>query len=192
MSQFEAYFKIGFEHILDLKGFDHILFVIALCALYTFRDWRKIIILVTAFTIGHSITLALATLNILNVDSNLIEFLIPVTIAITALGNIIRPKPKGARGIQINYLFAIFFGLIHGLGFSNYLKALLGKESSIFQPLLAFNLGLELGQLVIVALFVLLSSVFIGIFGNKKEWTLVISAIVLGMSLMMILESTYW
>jgi len=192
MSQFEAYFKIGIAHILDLNGFDHILFVIALCAIYSGRDWRKIIILVTAFTIGHSITLALATLNVVKVNSNLIEFLIPVTIAITALGNITRPKPTGSKGIQINYLFALFFGLIHGLGFSNYLRALLGRESSIFQPLLAFNLGLEVGQLIIVILFILISSIFIGIFNNKKEWTLVTSAIVLGMSLMMILENKYW
>ncbi|CAN5144224.1 HupE/UreJ family protein [soil metagenome] len=192
MSQFEAYFKIGITHILDLKGFDHILFVIALCALYTGKDWRKIIILVTAFTIGHSITLALATLNILKVNSNLIEFLIPLTIAITALGNIMRPTPTGSRSIQINYLFALFFGLIHGLGFSNYLRALLGREPSIFQPLLAFNLGLEVGQLIIVILFISISSIFIGIFGRRKEWTLVTSAIVLGMSIMMILENKYW
>jgi hypothetical protein len=192
MSQFEAYFKIGIAHILDLNGFDHILFVIALCALYTGRDWRKIIILVTAFTIGHSITLALATLNIVRVKSELIEFLIPLTIAITALGNITRPKPSGSKGIQINYLFALFFGLIHGLGFSNYLRALLGRETSIFQPLLAFNLGLEVGQLVIVAVFVLVSSLFVGIFNNRKEWIMVTSAIVLGMSVMMILENKYW
>lgn len=192
MSQFEAYFKIGIAHILDLNGFDHILFVIALSAIYSGRDWRKIIILVTAFTIGHSITLALATFNIIKVNANLIEFLIPVTIAITAIGNIMRPKPTGSKGIQINYLFALFFGLIHGLGFSNYLRALLGREASLFQPLLAFNLGLEVGQLIIVAIFIIVSSIFIGIFSNKKEWTLVTSAIVLGMSLMMILENRYW
>ncbi|KEO73155.1 HupE/UreJ family protein [Anditalea andensis] len=192
MSQFEAYFKIGIAHILDLNGFDHILFVIVLCALYTGRDWRKIIILVTAFTIGHSITLALATFNVFSVNADLIEFLIPVTIAITALGNIIRPKPTGSKAIQINYLFALVFGLIHGLGFSNYLRALLGREASLFQPLLAFNIGLEVGQLVIVAIFILVSSVVIGILNNKKEWTLVISSVVLGMSIMMILDNRYW
>ena len=192
MSQFEAYFKIGIAHILDLQGFDHILFVIALCAIYTGRDWRKIIILVTAFTIGHSITLALATLNIIKVNGDLIEFLIPVTIAITALANIFKPKPSNSKGIQINYVFALSFGLIHGLGFSSYLRALLGREASIFQPLLAFNIGLEVGQLVIVGIFILISSLFTGIFGNRKEWTLVSSAVVLGMSFMMILENKYW
>lgn len=193
MGQFQLYFQLGIQHILDLAGFDHILFVIALCALYVLRDWKKIIILVTAFTIGHSITLALATLQVVKVNSDIIEFLIPVTIIITALSNIFKPKPSTGRGIQINYFFALFFGLIHGLGFSNYLRSLLGKEASIFQPLLAFNLGLEVGQLVIVAIFMVASSILIGIAGiNRKDWTLVISSIVLGMAFMMMLESKYW
>ncbi|GAB2617069.1 HupE/UreJ family protein [Belliella aquatica] len=193
MSQFQLYFELGYKHILDLKGFDHILFVIALCAIYLARDWKKILILVTAFTIGHSITLALATLNLIKVNSNLIEFLIPVTIAITALANVFKPKPSNSRGIQINYIFAIFFGLIHGLGFSNYLRSLLGREASIFQPLLAFNIGLEVGQLAIVAIFLIASSLIVGLIGvNRKEWTITISAIVLGMSIMMMLDTKYW
>ncbi|AFL83479.1 HupE / UreJ protein [Belliella baltica DSM 15883] len=193
MSQFQLYFELGYKHILDLKGFDHILFVIALCAIYLARDWKKILILVTAFTIGHSITLALATLNIVKVNSSLIEFLIPVTIAITALANVFKPRPSNSRGIQINYIFAIFFGLIHGLGFSNYLRSLLGREASIFQPLLAFNIGLEVGQLAIVAIFLIASSLIVGLIGvNRKEWTITISAIVLGMSIMMMIDTKYW
>jgi hydrogenase/urease accessory protein HupE len=192
MSQFEVYFKLGIAHILDLEGFDHILFVVALCAIYLGRDWRKIIILVTAFTIGHSITLALATLNIIRVNGAMVEFLIPVTIAITALFNIFKPRPSSSGGLQINYIFALFFGLIHGLGFSNYLRSLLGREASIWQPLLAFNLGIEVGQLAIVAIFLLVGSIFVGIFGNRKEWTLVTSAVVLGMAVMMVLDNRYW
>ncbi|TVP44503.1 MAG: HupE/UreJ family protein [Mongoliibacter sp.] len=193
MGQFQLYFQLGIQHILDLAGFDHILFVVALCALYVLRDWKKIIILVTAFTVGHSITLALATLQVLKVNADMIEYLIPVTIVITALSNIFKPKPSTGRGIQINYFFALFFGLIHGLGFSNYLRSLLGKEASLFQPLLAFNLGLEVGQLVIVAIFMTASSILIGIAGiNRKDWTLVISSIVLGMAFMMMLEAKYW
>lgn len=193
MNQFQLYFQLGIQHILDLDGFDHILFVIALCAIYLGRDWKKIIILVTAFTIGHSITLALATLNLIKVNSDLVEFLIPVTIAITAVSNIIKPKPSNGRGIQLNYFFALFFGLIHGLGFSNYLRSLLGKEASIFQPLLAFNLGLEAGQLVIVGVFILAAMILVGVMGiNRKDWTLVVSSVVLGMALMMILETKFW
>lgn len=193
MSQFQLYFKLGLQHILDLNGFDHILFVIALCAIYLIRDWKKILILVTAFTIGHSITLALATLGWVRISSDLIEFLIPVTIAFTAFFNILHPKPSNGKGIQLNYLFALFFGLIHGLGFSNYLRSLLGRETSLFEPLLAFNLGLEVGQLVIVGVFLLIAFIWVGIFAtNRKEWTLIISALVLGMSLMMIIDTKFW
>ena len=193
MNQFQLYFKLGLQHILDLQGFDHILFIVALCAIYLLRDWKKILILVTAFTIGHSITLALATMQLIRIDSELIEFLIPVTIAITAFFNVLKPKPSNGRGIQANYLFALFFGLIHGLGFSNYLRSLLGRENSLFEPLLAFNLGLEVGQLVIVTIFLLISSILVGMFGtNRKEWTLVISAVVFGMSFMMMLETKFW
>ncbi|MFC4871125.1 HupE/UreJ family protein [Negadavirga shengliensis] len=193
MNQFQLYFNLGVRHILDLDGFDHILFVIALCVVYLMRDWKKIIILVTAFTIGHSLTLALATLRLVQINTDLVEFLIPVTIAVTCFTNILRPKPSSGSGVQLNYSFALFFGLIHGLGFSNYLRSLLGKESSIFQPLLAFNLGLEAGQLIIVGVFLIVSSLVVGIFGvNRKEWILVVSSIVLGMSVMMMLENKFW
>lgn len=193
MGQFQLYFQLGIQHILDIKGFDHILFVVALCAIYITRDWKKILILVTAFTIGHSITLALATLKLVKVDSAWVEFLIPTTIAITALSNIFKPKPSSGRGIQINYFFALFFGLIHGLGFSNYLRSLLGKEASLFEPLLAFNLGLEVGQLVIVAIFMVVSGILVGIVGiNRKDWALVISSIVLGMAIMMMIDTKFW
>lgn len=193
MGQFQLYFQLGIQHILDIKGFDHILFVVALCAIYVTRDWKKILILVTAFTIGHSITLALATLKLVKVNSDWIEFLIPVTIAVTAVSNIFSPKPSSGRGIQINYVFALFFGLIHGLGFSNYLRSLLGKEASIFQPLLAFNLGLEVGQLVIVTITVVVAGLLVGIVGvNRKDWALVISSIVLGMAVMMMIDTKFW
>jgi hypothetical protein len=193
MGQFQLYFQLGIQHILDIKGFDHILFVVALCAIYVTRDWKKILILVTAFTIGHSITLALATLKLVRVNSDWIEFLIPVTIAITAVSNIFSPKPSSGRGIQINYIFALFFGLIHGLGFSNYLRSLLGKEASIFQPLLAFNLGLEVGQLVIVTITVVVAGLLVGLVGvNRKDWALVISSIVLGMAVMMMIDTKFW
>ncbi len=192
MNSFQLYFKLGLQHILDIQGFDHILFVLALCAVYVARDWKKILILITAFTIGHSLTLALATFNVIQVRSDVIEFLIPVTIAFTALATLFKPKPSTGRGIQLNYLFAVFFGLIHGLGFSNYLKALLGKETSIWQPLLAFNIGLEVGQIVIVASFLLITSL-VNLAGvNRKEWTLVVSAFVLGVACMLMLETKFW
>lgn len=193
MNSFQLYFRLGWQHILDIQGYDHILFVLALCAVFIPRDWKKILILVTAFTIGHSLTLALATFNVINVRTDIIEFLIPVTIAITAFVTILKPRPSTGRGVQLNYFFALFFGLIHGLGFSNYLRQLLGKEASLWQPLLAFNLGLELGQIVIVGAFLLVTSILVGIAGiSRREWTLVISAMVLGIALMLMQEMKFW
>lgn len=193
MNQFQLYFKLGIEYILDMRGFEHVLFVIVLCAIYFLKDWKKIIFLVTAFTIGNSITLALATLKLVKIDSGIVNFLIPLTIAITAFSNLIKPKPSNGRGIQVNYWFALVFGLIHGMGFSHYLRFRLGRQGAIIEPLLAFNLGIEVGQLAVVGLFLVFSSLAVGIFGiNRKEWTLVVSATVLGMSLMMLLGSKFW
>jgi hypothetical protein len=192
MTSFELYFKIGLQHILDLQGFDHILFILALCAVYVARDWVKILLLVTAFTLGHSLTLALATFEVVQIRSEVIEFLIPVTIAFTALVTLIKPKPNSGKGIQLNYLLALFFGLIHGLGFSNYLRSLLGKEVSIWQPLLAFNVGLEVGQIVIVAAFLLITSLVHLAGMNRKEWALMVSAFILGVACMLMLQTKFW
>ena len=192
MTSFELYFKLGLQHILDLQGFDHILFILALCAVYVARDWVKILLLVTAFTLGHSLTLAIATFEVVQIRSEVIEFLIPVTIAFTALVTLIKPKPNSGKGIQLNYLLALFFGLIHGLGFSNYLRSLLGKEASIWQPLLAFNVGLEVGQIVIVAAFLLITSLVHLAGMNRKEWTLMVSAFILGVACMLMLQTKFW
>ena len=192
MTSFELYFKLGLQHILDLEGFDHILFILALCAVYVARDWVKILLLITAFTLGHSLTLALATFQLVQIKPEVIEFLIPVTIACTAMLTLIKPKPNSGKGIQLNYLLALLFGLIHGLGFSNYLRSLLGQEASIWQPLLAFNVGLEVGQIVIVAAFLLLTSLVHLAGMNRKEWTLIISAFILGVACMLLLETKFW
>lgn len=191
MGQFELYFRLGITHILDISGFDHILFVVVLCSLYPPGNWKKIVILVTAFTIGHSVTLALATFNLINVNSSLVEFLIPLTIAVTAISNIL--KPQIGKGLQLNYLFAFFFGLIHGLGFSNYLKALLGNEFSILNPLFAFNIGLEAGQLIIVASFLILSMLpLVWLKVKHRDWNMVVSSLVLGISLVMMIDTKFW
>lgn len=193
MNSFQLYFQLGWKHILDLQGFDHILFVLALSAVYVFKDWKKILLLVTAFTIGHSLTLALASFQILNVRGDVIEFLIPCTIAITALVTIFRPRPSNNKGIQLNYVFALIFGLIHGMGFSLYLRQLLGKEASIWEPLLAFNIGLEVGQLAIVAVFLVITFFITGLARvNRKEWTLVVSSVILGVAWMLLLDTKFW
>ena len=195
MSEFQLYFGLGKDHILDYKnGYDHILFLVALCALYIGRDWKRILILVTAFTIGHSITLALSTLNIVRVNPELIEFLIPVTIFITASSNLFKNENNISDGpMQMNYFYASFFGLIHGLGFSNYLRSILGRDKSIITQLFAFNLGLEFGQIIIVVLFMSVCFILVDLFGlNRRDWKMVISSAVAGIALILMKDHMYW
>ena len=194
MSEFALYFGLGKDHILDANGYDHILFVIALCTLYSIREWKQVLVLVTAFTLGHSVTLALSTLEIIAIDAELVEFLIPVTILITAVSNIFK-KGDGntGRNIQLNYAYAAFFGLIHGMGFSNYLKSILGRDERIVTQLLAFNLGIELGQIIIVAFFLVLAFILVDLFGvNRRDWKLVISSAVAGIALILVKEKVFW
>lgn len=195
MEEFSLYFVLGREHILDYaNGYDHILFVIALCALYVWHDWKKILILVTAFTIGHSITLALATLRWISIKPELVEFLIPLTIFTTAVSNLFKKEEvTSSKRIQINYVLALFFGLIHGMGFSNYLRALLGKSSSILSPLLAFNLGLELGQIIVVTLFLLISYILVDLMKvQRRDWKMIISSAIAGIAFILIKDRIFF
>ena len=188
MSEFELYFVLGKDHILDYaNGYDHILFVVALCAVYVIKDWKQILILVTAFTVGHSVTLALATLNLIKVSVSWIEFLIPLTIFTTAISNLFRKEQMfAATAIQTNYILALFFGLIHGMGFSNYLKALLGKDQGIVLQLFAFNIGLEVGQIIIVGIFLVVSFIAVNLAGaDRRDWRMVISSAVAGIALIL-------
>lgn len=188
MQDFWVYFELGWQHILDLEGYDHILFVMVLCCSYFLKDWKKVIVLVTAFTLGHSLTLALSVFDVVRMNTAVIEFLIPVTIVVTALTNILMPS-KGKQSNTVIYGYALFFGFIHGLGFSNYLRSLLGKEESILAPLFAFNVGLEIGQLIIVAVALLLSQVLISLFGVKRrDWTFFVSSAIFGIALVMCIE----
>jgi hypothetical protein len=195
MSQFQIYFEEGREHILNYKfGYDHILFIVALCSLYVMRDWKKLLILVTAFTVGHSLTLALSVLDIIPVNEKLVEFLIPVTIFITAFSNLFKNENSIEKSnVQLNYIFALLFGLIHGMGFSNYFKAILGKDRSIVSQLFAFNLGLELGQIIIVVIFLTISFLFVDLVGvNRRDWKIVISSVIAGMALVLMRNAAYW
>ncbi|MEI8097308.1 MAG: HupE/UreJ family protein [Sediminibacterium sp.] len=189
MNDFKLYLEIGFQHIANLRGVDHILFILALTIRFQFDDWRKVLILVTAFTIGHSITLALSVLNLVNYSAKWIEFLIPLTILITAFSNLFIKKFVFKTKFPLIYFLALFFGLVHGLGFSNYLKSLLGKDQSIISQLLAFNIGLELGQLMIVFFILLISFIFVTIIKiNRREFLLFISAAIFALALNMALE----
>lgn len=189
MNDFPLYFETGFKHIADLQGIDHILFVMALCLRYQFADWRKILVLVTAFTIGHSITLALSVFNVLNYPVKWIEFLIPVTIVITAISNVFVRKFTFRTRFPVIYFLALLFGLVHGLGFSNYLKSLLGRDQNVVPQLLAFNIGLEAGQLLIVSIILMISFIFVSLIKcNRREYVLYVSGGIFALALQMAIE----
>lgn len=189
-SAFSVYFQLGLEHIADLQAYDHIVFIIALCAIYELRDWRRVAILVTAFTIGHSLTLALAAQNLISVPVSLIEFLIPATIFATAIYNVVRKAEREkAHTVYLNYAFALFFGFIHGLGFSNYLKSLLAQDDSLLLSLFSFNLGIEAGQLGIVAAITLLAWIFMHLFKvHQRAWNLFVSGMAAGIALILMMD----
>ena len=194
MSEFELYLNLGLNHISDLGAYDHIVFIVALCAVYLVKQWRQILVLVTAFTIGHSVTLALSTLGILLVPTDIVEFLISTTIFVTCVSNVVKPiDMEFSRKMNMNYLLALFFGLIHGMGFSNYLRALLGEEESILLPLFAFNIGLEIGQLMIVALVLLGAGLAVQVFrAEHRAWNLVVSGAAAGISIILMAETKFW
>ena len=190
MHPFEFYLKLGFEHIANLNGYDHILFLVVLCAVYQINQWRNILILVTAFTIGHSITLFIVSLDFFSIPSRIIKLLIPITILITSLQNVIKIKQiENSSRMGKNYFMALFFGLIHGMDFSNYFKALIMSPDEIVIPLLGFNIGIELGQLLIVLFIVLISFIFLNFIKIKHlKWNLFISGAAFGISLISIME----
>ena len=190
MHPFEFYLKLGFEHIANLNGYDHILFLIALCAVYNIRQSKKILLLVTAFTVGHSITLFMVSFDFFSIPTRVIKGLIPATIAITSLNNVLGNK-QANKDFEIgkNYFLALFFGLIHGMDFSNYFKALIMSADEIIVPLFGFNVGIEVGQLLIVCFIIVMSYIFLNILKVKQlEWNIFISGATFGISTLSIIE----
>lgn len=193
MSDLVLYFKMGLHHVLDFSAYDHILFLIVLAIVFNFSEWKKVAWLITFFTIGHSITLALAAYGVLKTRIDIIEFLIPLTIFITGIVNILRAKRPSLGKESINLIFALFFGLIHGLGFSNYFRLMVGRSENKFFPLLEFALGIEAAQLIIVFGILVLGAIFQNFLKvSKRDWVLVISSIVIGFAIDMMLERMFW
>lgn len=185
---FNLYLQLGFEHLLDLAAYDHLLFVMALTVVYQIAEWKKLLVLVTAFTLGHSITLALAVLDIIQFPANIIEWLIPITILLTAAYNLWTVNQKNTdldtlnSNLTVKYTFTLFFGLIHGMGFSNFFKSALmpGEEHLLIWQLLAFNLGLEMGQLVVVGIVMLLNFLILNLLNIKKQsWITVVNTVIM-------------
>lgn len=188
MQDFLFYLQLGWEHIISKDALDHQLFILALIAIFSFRDWKKVLILVTAFTIGHSLTLVLSALDVFRFSSDWVEFLIPCTIVFTALDNIIFSKNE-KKLIQLNYYLALLFGLIHGMGFANSVRMMLAKEQDITLPLFGFNVGLELGQIIVVAIALFIHYIFSEVLKlSNKIWIYIISVPIFIFALKMALE----
>jgi hypothetical protein len=176
MNDFSFYFSLGWTHIISIDALDHLLFILALTATYQLKDWKKVLILVTAFTIGHSTTLVLSSFDIIRFSSKWVEFLIPLTIVITGLLNFNQPE-KNTNRQWLNYAIALFFGLIHGMGFANTIRVMLASSQSITIPLLGFNLGLEAGQIVVVTFILLMAWLLVTKARlNRKIWINLLSA----------------
>ena len=188
MSDFNFYFGLGWEHIMSWDALDHLLFLAALAAIYLLKDWKQVLILVTAFTLGHSLTLALSVMDVFRFPSNWVEFLIPCTIVVTAISNLFQKKftPKS---IRINYFLALFFGLIHGMGFANTIRFMLANDQSFGWGLFGFNVGLEAGQIVVVSTLLLVTQVLINIVKiNRREWVIFLSAAIFSLALKIAIE----
>lgn len=193
MDQFLLYFKMGLNHVLDFTAYDHILFLVVLAVVYSFNQWKKALWLITFFTIGHTLTLGLAAYGVVSIRVAIVEFLIPVTIFITGLANVLRVNKASSGRETINLFFALFFGLIHGLGFSNYFRLMIGKEDDKFFPLLEFALGIEAAQIIIVFGILIIGTLLQNFFRvTKRDWVLVCSAIVIGFVIPMMINRVFW
>lgn len=190
MDQFWFYTKQGLTHVLDLKAYDHILFLIVLTVPYVFKDWKRVLWLVTVFTIGHTFSLFLSVYDVISVNSNLVEFLIPMTILIAAIFNIFTAgKGSSKEKLGLVFFITLFFGVIHGLGFSNYLK-MISSGHNKFLSLIEFAVGIEIAQVIIVFLVLIIGFIVQTIFRfNKKDWITIISAIVIGLVIPMLSRS---
>jgi hypothetical protein len=188
MSDFAFYFKMGWQHIISADALDHQLFILVLACVYTTRDIKRILILVTAFTIGHSLTLALSVYDVIRFPGKWVEFLIPCTIFVTALNNIFQLN-SAIKSARINYYLALCFGLIHGMGFANAVRMMLARDQTIGIGLFGFNVGLEAGQILVVAIILIIGLLFLNILKVKRrDWVLFISAAVFALSVKMALE----
>jgi hypothetical protein len=193
MDSIGIYFQIGFRHILNWGALDHILFIIVLSLRYQFSDWKKLLFLITAFTIGHTTTLGLVVFNIVQISRNWVEFLIPITIVCTAFSNVLVKKFVFKSKLPIIYFFTLLFGFIHGLGFSNDLKSLIGSGDGIVLKLLSANIGIEAAQIIFVTAILVITAICLNIFKiNRREYVLFVSSVIFGLALKMAFERIPW
>lgn len=195
MSEFWLYFNIGLKHVLDINAYDHVLFLIALTVPYAFKDWKRLLLLITLFTVGHTVALFLSVFGIVYIKVNLVEFIIPITILIVALFNLFTAgKNSKNESISLIVIVTLFFGIIHGLGFSNYFKTILpGNATDKLLPLSEFALGIETAQIIVVFIVLILSYIVQTVFRfSKRDWTLTMSAFIIGVVIPLIIQSPIW
>lgn len=195
MSEFWIYFEKGLRHILNPYAYDHILFLTALSIPYAFKDWKRLLLLITVFTVGHTLALMLSVFGVVIIKVNLIEFLIPITILVVAFFNLFTAgKSSKQESISVIGFVTLFFGIIHGLGFASYFKTVVGGSSqSKLLPLSEFSLGIEVSQIVVVFIVLVLSYIVQTFFRfSKRDWTLVMSSFMIGVVLPMIIQSEIW
>ena len=189
MSDFWLLVELGFSHVWDWQGYDHLLFLAALCLPFSTRQWKPLLWLITCFTIGHSLSLILASLEVVKVSSIWIEFLIPVSIAATAVYNMIYARAVWVRNNQLVMWVTLFFGLVHGFGFAGYFELIRDVDQPLWSSLLFFALGIEGAQIVLGALMLLLSFVVLNVLGsNRRDWVLVVSSVIIGILVPIIIE----
>jgi hypothetical protein len=188
MQDFSMYFGLGWDHIISWEALDHILFILALAVIYRFEDWRRVLILVTAFTIGHFLTLILSVTDVIRANSEWVEFLIPLTIVITALFNLFKPNLQSATNAFL-YTLTLVFGLVHGLGYANAIRFLLVEEQSLGWSLFAFNLGLEIGQIIVVLAALILGELVLRYTPlQRRYWVVIVSSIVILVAMNMVID----
>lgn len=195
MSEFWFFFEKGFRHILDPYAYDHILFLVALTIPYLFKDWKKLLLLVSFFTVGHTLALLLSVYGMVIIKVNLAGILIPLTILIIAFFNLFTAgKSSKQESISLIGFITLFFGIIHGLSFASYFKSLHGGTSqSKILPLMEFSLGIEASQIIVVLIMLIISYIVQTFFRfSKRDWTLVMSSFVIGVVLPMIIQSDIW
>jgi len=196
MSEFWLYFETGLRHVLDINGYDHLLFITMLTVPYAFKDWKNVLVLITLFTIGHTLSLILSVYGVVKVNPAMIEFLIPMTILAAAIYNIFKLGKKSSKNNSISFIAvtALFFGIIHGLGFSNYFKLILDKNTKDkMVPLLEFALGIETAQIIIVLAVLIIAYILVEFFRlSRRDWVLITSAFVAGVVVPMIIGSEIW
>jgi hypothetical protein len=192
MEDLQFYFNLGLQHVLDWQAYDHLLFLIVLTITFSFKEWKNVVWLVTAFTIGHTFSLILSAYDIIYVKMKVVEFLIPLTIFVTAAYNILSERRK-TKNIIFTSIIAIGFGLIHGFGFSSYFKIMVDDVEEKLEPLIEFAIGIEFAQLLIVLAILIINYIGLNIFKRRKQdWILVISSIIIGIIIPMLLERKFW